>query len=100
MEIEATLEQEIRKGQLTDAKITEIKILIGLGKAPNFTEDDQGTVWFRKKICIPDVDRLHELILKEPHDSAYSIHQDVPRFKRKVLVVWFEKRCSNPRCFV
>ena len=33
MEIEPTLEQEIREGQLTDAKIKEIKILIGLGKA-------------------------------------------------------------------
>ena len=44
MEVEPTLEQEIRKGQLTDAKIKEIKVLIGLGKAPDFTEDDQGTV--------------------------------------------------------
>ena len=33
MEIEPTLEQEIREGQLTDAKIKKIKILIGLGKA-------------------------------------------------------------------
>ena len=74
MEIERTLEQEIREGQLTDAKIKEIKILIGLGKAPDFTEDEQGTVWFRNRICVPDIDRLRELILKEAHDSAYSIH--------------------------
>ena len=74
MEIEPTLEKEIREGQLTDAKIKEIKILIGLGKAPDFTEDEQGTVWFRNRICVPDIDRLRELILKEAHDSAYSIH--------------------------
>ena len=73
MEIEPTLEQEIREGQLTDAKIKEIKILIGLGKSPNFTEDEQGTVWFRNRICVPDIDHLRELILKEAHDSAYSI---------------------------
>jgi len=74
MEIEPTLEQEIRKGQLTDAKIKEIKVLISLGKALDFTEDDQGTVWFRKRICVPDIDSLRELILKEAHDSVYSIH--------------------------
>ena len=74
METEPTLEQEIRKGQLTDDKIKEIKVLIGLGKAPDFTEDDQETVWFRKRICVPDIDNLRELILKEAHDSDYSIH--------------------------
>ena len=74
MEIEPTLEQEIRKGQLTDAKIKEIKTLIGLGKALDFTEDDQGTIWFRKRICVPEADHLRERILKEAHDSAYSIH--------------------------
>jgi hypothetical protein len=40
MEIEPTMEQEIRKGQLTNAKIKEIKILIGLRKAPDFTKEE------------------------------------------------------------
>src|SRR5690348_4631309 len=74
MEVEPTLEREIRKGQLDDPKIKEIKNLIGLGKTPDFTEDEQGTVWFRNRICVPEVDHLRELILKEAHDSAYSIH--------------------------
>jgi hypothetical protein len=74
MEIEPTLEQEIKKWQLKDAKIKEIKTLIGLRKVPDFTEDEQGTIWFRKKICVPDIHHLCELILKEAHDSAYSIH--------------------------
>jgi hypothetical protein len=46
MEVESTLEQEIRKGLESDEKIKEIKTLISLGKAPNFTEDEQGIVWF------------------------------------------------------
>jgi hypothetical protein len=24
------------------------------GKAPDFIKDDQGTIWFRNKICVPD----------------------------------------------
>jgi hypothetical protein len=74
MEVEPTLEQEMRKGQLEDPKIQEIKEMIEAGKAPNFTEDEHGTVWSRKRICGPDVDHLREKILHEAHDSAYSIH--------------------------
>jgi hypothetical protein len=74
LEVESTLEQEIREGQLNDEKIKEYKILIGLGKVPNFTEDEQGTVWFRNKICVLEIDHLRETILREAHDSAYSIH--------------------------
>jgi hypothetical protein len=74
MEVEPTLEQEIRKGQLEDAKIQEIKEMIEAGKAPDFIEDEHGTVWFRKRICVADVDHLREKILQEAHDSAYSIH--------------------------
>jgi hypothetical protein len=74
MEVEPTLEQKIRNGQLEDPKIQEIKEMIEAGKALDFTEDEHGTVWFRKRICVPDVDHLHEKILQEAHDSAYSIH--------------------------
>ena len=37
-------------------------------------EDDQGIVWFRRRICVPDVRSIRELILREVYDSAYSIH--------------------------
>jgi hypothetical protein len=63
IEVEPTLEQEIRKGQLEDAKIQEIKEIIEARKASNFTEDEHGTVWFQKRICVPNVDHLHEKIL-------------------------------------
>jgi hypothetical protein len=46
MEVEPTLEQEIRKGQLEDPKIQEIKEMLEAGKAPDFIEDEHGTVWF------------------------------------------------------
>jgi hypothetical protein len=74
IELEPTLEQEIRKGQSGDAKIQEIKDLITEGRGPDFTEDKQGTIWFKNRIYVPDIDSLRETILKEAHDSVYSIH--------------------------
>jgi hypothetical protein len=44
MEVEYTLEQEIRKGQECDEKNKEIKAHINLGKTFDFTEDEQGTL--------------------------------------------------------
>jgi transposase InsO family protein len=74
IDVEPTLEQEIRKGQIGDAKIQEIKDMITEGQGPKFTEDEQGTVWFKDMICVPEIDSLRETILKEAHDSDYSIH--------------------------
>jgi hypothetical protein len=74
IEVEPTLEQEIWKGQLEDAKIQEIKEMIEAGKAPDFTEDEHGIVCFGKRICVPNVDHLREKILQEAHDSACSMN--------------------------
>ncbi|WVZ84916.1 hypothetical protein U9M48_031886 [Paspalum notatum var. saurae] len=53
---------------------TEIREQIKVGKAPHFCEDEQGTVWYKNRICVPDVDSIKKLILSEAHDTAYSIH--------------------------
>jgi hypothetical protein len=58
MEVESTLEEEIHKGHESDEKIKEIKTQISLGKAPYFTEDEQGMVWFKKRICVPEIENL------------------------------------------
>jgi hypothetical protein len=47
LEVQSTLEQEIRKWQLEDDGIQKIKESMQLGEAPDFTEDEQGTVWFK-----------------------------------------------------
>jgi hypothetical protein len=44
MEVDSTLEQDIRKSQLEDAKIQEIKEQIKEEKAPEFNVDEQGTL--------------------------------------------------------
>jgi hypothetical protein len=74
MEVDSMLEHDIRKGQLGDAKIQEIKEQIKEDKAPWFSVDDQGTLWYKKRLCVPEIKEMRELILREAHDSTYSIH--------------------------
>jgi hypothetical protein len=74
MEVEPTLEAEIWEGQLEDAKLKEIRQLIWNNKTSDFLEDCQGTLWLGKQICVPNLKPIKESILREAHDSAYSIH--------------------------
>ncbi|WVZ88829.1 hypothetical protein U9M48_035299 [Paspalum notatum var. saurae] len=73
-EAEPTLEQEIREHQKDDEKLQEIRELLKLGKAPHFREDEPGTLWYKNRICVPNVDSIRKLILSEAHDTVYSIH--------------------------
>jgi hypothetical protein len=74
IELEPTLEQDIRKGQKEDEKINEIQQLIIDGKGKDFHEDTEGVVWFKDRLCVPDIKSIWEVILKEAHETAYSIH--------------------------
>jgi hypothetical protein len=74
VELEPTLEQDINKGQKDDAKINEIRQLMIDGKGPDFREVVEGVVWFKDRLCVPNVKSIQELILKEAHETTYSIH--------------------------
>jgi hypothetical protein len=43
-----------------------------LHKASEFTEDDQGEIWFKNRICVPDVGDLQKTILREAHTKMYQ----------------------------
>jgi hypothetical protein len=74
MEVGSTLLQEIQKGQLENEKVQEIKRNIKEEKLLGSTEDDKGVLWYKGRICVPDVKELKDKILCEAHESAYSIH--------------------------
>jgi hypothetical protein len=48
VEVEPTLEAEIRKAQLEDEKIREIRQLIKVNKTSDFMKDGNGTLWLGK----------------------------------------------------
>ncbi|WVZ70740.1 LOW QUALITY PROTEIN: hypothetical protein U9M48_019383 [Paspalum notatum var. saurae] len=73
-EAEPILEQEIREHQKHDEKLQEICELLKIGKVPHFREDEQETLCYKNRICVPNVDNIRKLILSEAHDTAYSIH--------------------------
>jgi hypothetical protein len=74
MEVGSSLLQEIRKGQVEDEKIQKIKCNIKEEKSSGFLEYDKGVLWYKERICVPNVKELKDKILHEARESAYSIH--------------------------
>jgi hypothetical protein len=77
MEVGSNLLQEIRKGQVEDEKIQEIIRNIKEEKSPGFSEDEEGVLWYKGRICVPSIKELKDKILREAHESTYSIHPGV-----------------------
>jgi hypothetical protein len=65
--------------------------LIRDNKTSDFSADSQGTLWLGKKICAPNLKPFKELILKEAHDLAYSIHPGSTKMKKdlKTRYWWY-----------
>jgi hypothetical protein len=60
--------------QMEDEKIQEIKHNIKEEKSPRISEDDQRVLWYKGRICVPNVKELKDKTLCEAHESTYSIH--------------------------
>jgi hypothetical protein len=55
IEVGSSLLQEIRRGQLEDEKVKQIKRNIKEEKSPGFSEDDEGVLWYKGRICVPNI---------------------------------------------
>jgi hypothetical protein len=74
LEIKPSLEEQIKEAQKQNSDITLIKQNIASGDANCFSLDHQDTVYFGKRLVVPNHRDLKEQILKEAHESPLSIH--------------------------
>jgi hypothetical protein len=66
--------------------------MMARGKAPDYRLDDQGTLWLKDRICIPQSKEIRDSILKEAHDSRYLIHPGCTKMYQDLKVwFWWEK---------
>jgi hypothetical protein len=70
IELEPTLLWDIKERQKNDEKTNEIRQLILYMKGKDFRE---GVVWFKDRLCVPDIKSIQELILKKALETAFSL---------------------------
>src|SRR4051812_40410 len=61
LEVQPTLLDTIKEAQNLDSEIEYIKSKISEGKVKGFHEDEQGTLWYGKRICIPQDPELQKI---------------------------------------
>jgi hypothetical protein len=47
---------------------------MGREEVLRFSIDQEGVLWYNGRLCVPNIEELKQLILKEAHDTPYSIH--------------------------
>jgi hypothetical protein len=74
LEVRPTLFDQIKGAQKGHESIEGIKRRMGREEVPGLLIDQEGVLWYNGHICIPNIEELKQLILKEAHDTPYSIH--------------------------
>src|SRR4051812_29064014 len=67
------LRHKIFRHQDEDPFIAEEIRRISQGQALVFPLGDYGSLWFQDRLCVPDVSKIREVILREAHATPYSI---------------------------
>ncbi|XP_070015575.1 uncharacterized protein [Nicotiana sylvestris] len=72
---ESSLVAKVKEKQFSDPYLLHLKEGIRKHKTMAFEQGgDDGTLRYRGRLCVPDVNGLRERIMSESNNSRYSIH--------------------------
>ena len=62
--------------KVAQSKNPQLRDIVDAVKARHseFRLDDDGTLWFGQRLCVPNVVELKKEIMREGHDSTFSAH--------------------------
>ena len=64
----------VLEAQKKDDKISAIIDQIGDGKETEFTVNENGVLYYKDRVCVPDDDELRKAILEKAHSGSFAIH--------------------------
>ena len=64
----------VLEAQNKDEKIDAIVSHIGNGKEIEFIVNEDGVLYYKDRVCVPDDNDLRKAILEEAHSGSFSIH--------------------------
>ena len=60
--------------QKKDEKIAAIISQIGNGKETKFTDNEDGVLYYKDRVCVPNDSELKKAILEEAHSGSFAMH--------------------------
>ena len=65
---------QVQKAQKSDEKIYAIVSQNRMEKETEFSVNEDGFLYYRDRVCVPNNNELKKSILKEAHCGSYAIH--------------------------
>ena len=67
------------EAQKKDEKIAAIVSQIGNGKEIEFTVNEDGVLYYKDRVCVPNDNDLRKSILEEAHSVFFAIYSSIPK---------------------
>jgi len=90
-----SLYDRIRECQYDDPHLLVLKDMVQNGDAKEVTIGYYCVLRMQGRLCVPNVDGLHELILQEAHRSWYSIHPGTANMYKDFRQHYWWRRIKN-----
>ena len=71
---ESSLMEDVKVKQDMDPCLVDLKKLVETKVIESFSKGGDCVLTYQGRLCVPNIDGLHELVLEEAHSSQYSIH--------------------------
>ena len=84
LQVTSHLLRDIKAGQQLDEDLVTIKEKMDDPKYKSFRLDHSNTLWFGKRLVVPNQKHLKKQILDEAHESLFSIHPGSNKMYRDV----------------
>ena len=69
-----SLLNQVLEAQKKDEKIVVIVSQIGNGREITFTVNENGVLYYKNRVCVPDDNDLRKVILEEAHSGSFAIY--------------------------
>ncbi|XP_074342437.1 uncharacterized protein LOC141679990 [Apium graveolens] len=77
------LVSRVKEAQKSDTGLEAMRSEVAGAKQTHFRVDEEGVIWLGGKLCVPADPTIREEILKEAHNSSFSIHPEI--FQRDII---------------
>jgi hypothetical protein len=94
MLIQSSLRERVREAQLHDRLLQEVRKCIEAGRPREFTMEEDGTIFFRGRLCVPQKFEVKMDILREAHRTSYMVHPGEAKMYQDMRQSFWWKRMN------
>lgn len=74
LKIQSVLNDKIKAAQSSDLQIQKILEEVKKGQRVDFTIKGDDSLWYGKRLCVPNNPKRKRKIMEEPHETSYLVH--------------------------